>query len=311
MEPVKEPSQDQRNDPNLRAEIAFYDALINVDLEGAAYYDVRVGKQVDAFAWFTDLWRCAIEVKGGQHMVKDGAWYSRETDGNFIKLETSPPEQALAGALAVRDTIKGRLEGQNVWINVILVLPDMPAEDEDIREYANDRKVKVIWGLDRLEEQLLRIIDEQPDRNPPDQLDILAELAALNRSAPPQQWLTRRAARNGPLVPKEFPGLPMRSSEPASGARVGAPAPPTYSFEIHNNGTLNIYLADSELSPFRSDVPDSGITGSESPAMNEPGPSTATSVDDGGGIDAQPHLEPDPFGEPIVEDGFDDYDPFS
>ena len=118
MEPVKEPTQDQRDDPNLRAEIAFYDALTRLDLDGSVYYEVRVGKQVDAFAWFKDQWRGAFEVKGGQHLVKDRSWYLRETNGNFTKLDTSPPDQALAAAMAVRDTIKERLHGHQPWINV-------------------------------------------------------------------------------------------------------------------------------------------------------------------------------------------------
>lgn len=118
VEPVKEPTQDQRDDPNLRAEIAFYDALTRLDLDGSVYYEVRVGKQVDAFAWFKDQWRGAFEVKGGQHLVKDRSWYLRETNGNFTKLDTSPPDQALAAAMAVRDTIKERLHGHQPWINV-------------------------------------------------------------------------------------------------------------------------------------------------------------------------------------------------
>lgn len=74
MEPIKKPEEGQRADQSLRAEGAFYDALLSVDSEGRVYYDVRVGKQVDMFFWLTNQWRCAVEVKGGQHMVKHGIW---------------------------------------------------------------------------------------------------------------------------------------------------------------------------------------------------------------------------------------------
>ena len=310
MEPVKEPTQEQRKDNNLRAEIEFFDALTGLDLDGSVYYDVKVVKQVDAFAWFTDKWRCAIEVKGGQHMVKDGTWYLHETNGNLTKLETSPPDQALAAAMAVRTAVKHRLDGHEFWINVILVLTGMPVADNDIKRYANDRKVDVIWGLECLEEQLLGIINKNPDRNPPDALDILAESAALNRSNPPAEWVARRTAQSDLAVPSQSQGLPVQSGGSASRRGIDAAAGPTYSFEIHNDGTLNIYLCDSELSAFTSDGSGSENAGVEPPVTNIPNPSTVAD-DDGVGIDAPPHPVPDPFDGDLAGDGFDDSYPFS
>ena len=72
MKPIKEPTESQRAESVRKAEIAVFDALLADDLEGKVYYDVRVGKQIGMFAWMTGLWRCAIEVKGSQHMVKNG-----------------------------------------------------------------------------------------------------------------------------------------------------------------------------------------------------------------------------------------------
>lgn len=314
MEPVKEPTEEQRNDPSLRAEIAFYDALTAVNLDGSVYYDVRVGRQVDAFAWVRDRWRGAAEVKGGQHMVKDGNWYRRETNGNFTKLDTSPPDQAFAAALAVRDTLKRRLNGHKTWINVILALPNMPSEDPAIKEYAKDRNVNVIWGLENLQAQLLGIISAQTDWYPPDELDILAESAALDRKAPPEQWLNRKAAQDDAAASSQSHRLPAQSGGPASGPGVdpgvNAAVSPTYSFEIHNHGTLNIYLSDSQLSAFGSDQSGSASVAVESPAANIPS-SSAGAVDDGVEIDAPPDLGPDPIEGRRVGDLPDDYDPFS
>ena len=309
MEPVKVPAQHQRDDPNLRAEIAFYDALTGVGLDGSVYYDVRVGKQVDAFAWFRDRWRGAFEVKGGQHMVKDGTWYLRDANSNFTKLDTSPPDQALAAAMAVRDAIKERLHGHQPWINVVLVLPDMPAEHYDISQYAKDHRVGVIWGLENLETQLLAIISAQPDRNPPDESDIQAESAALNRSAPPQHWLARRAAQTDAAEPSQSQRSSVRSSGPTSSRGVDAAFGPTYSFEIHNNGTLNLYLCDCQLSAFKSAAfgpENAGVQPPDAHILNPP----ATVPDDGIAIDVLPDLEPDPFEERFVGDVPDDYDPF-
>ena len=310
MESVKEPTQDQRNDPNLRAEIAFYDALTGVNLDGSVYYDVRVGRQVDAFAWFIGKWRGAFEVKGGQHMAKDDSWYLRETNGNFIKLDTSPPDQALAAAMAVRDTIKERLHGHQPCINVVLVLPDMPAEDYDISQYAKDHRVGVIWGLENLETQLLGMISAQPDWTPPDELDIQAESAALNRSTPPQQWLARKAGQDDAAAPSQSQRLPVQSGGLAPSPGVNGAVSPTYSFEIHNHGSLNIYLSDSQLSTFSSDASGAGSAGVEPPAANIPC-SSADVIDVGIAIDAPPDLGPDQFEGRPVGDVTDDSDPFS
>ncbi len=310
MEPVKQPTQEQRDDPNLRAEIAFYDALTRVKLDGSVYYDVRVGRQVDAFAWFKDRWRGAFEVKGSQHMVKDDNWYLRDTNGNFSKLDTSPPDQALAAAMAVRDIIKDRLGEHKVWINVVLVLPDMPTEDEAISQYAKDHRVGVIWGLENLQAQLLGIISAQPDKDPPDELDILAESAALARKAPPEQWLNRKAMQKEAAASSQSHRLPAQSRGPASNPGVNAAVSPTYSFEIHNHGTLNIYLSDSQLSAFSSDPSGSESAGVEPPAAIIPS-SSADAVDDGVETGAPPELEADPFEVRPAGDLPDDYDPFS
>lgn len=310
MEPVKEPTQEQRNNPSLRAEIAFYDALTGVSLDGSVYYDVRVGKQVDAFAWFEDQWRGAIEVKGGQHMVRDGFWYCRETDGKYTKLETSPPDQAVAAAMAVRDTIKRRLHGHQPWINAVLVLPDMATKDSDISQYAKDHRVGVIWGLANLQTQLLGIIAAQHDWNPPDELDIQAESSALNRSTPPQQWLARKAAQDDAAAPSQSQGLPVQFNGPAPNRGVHAGGSPIYSFEIHNHGTLNLYLCDCQLSALKSDAFGPESASVQSPDAIVPNPPVAA-PHDGIAFDAPPDLEPDPFEGPLVGDVPDDYDPFS
>ena len=310
MEPVKEPTQEQRNNPSLRAEIAFYDALTGVSLDGNVYYDLRVGKQVDVFAWFKDQWRGAFEVKGGQHVVRDGFWHLRETDGNYTNLETSPPDQAVAAAMAVRDTIKRRLHGHQPWINAILVLPDMPAADAAISRYAKDRKVAVIWGLANLQTQLQGIIAAQHDRNPPDELDIQAESAALNGSTPPQKWSARKAAHDDAAAPSQSQGLPVQSSGPTPNRGVHAGGSPMYSFEIHNHGTLNLYLCDCPLSALKSDAFGLESASVQSPNAIVPNPPVAA-PDDGIAFDAPPDPVPDPFEGCPAGDLPDDYDPFS
>ena len=191
-----------------------------------------------------------------------------------------------------------------------MVLTDIPAEDYDISQYAKDHRVGVIWGLQNLHAQLLGIISAQPDWNPPDALDIPAESAALGRKAPPEQWLNRKAAQKDAAASSQSHRLPAQSGGPASSPGVNAAVSQTYSVEIHNHGTWNIYLGDSQLPAFSSDPSGSESTSVEPPAANIPN-SSADAVVDGVEIDAPPDLGLDPFEGRLVGDVSDDYDPFS
>ena len=305
MESMKEPDESQRADKALRAEIKFYDALIAAGQAGWVYYDVRVGRQIDSYFWILNQWRGAVEVKGDQHMVKDGIWYRRESDGEMTRLKNSPPDQAIAGAMAVRDAVRRRLEGHEFWINVILALPDMAVEDAEIEEFAGDRKVKVIWGTDNIEEQLLRIIADQPDRDPPDELDVLAELAALDRRAPPPEWQSRKASRGSSddFTPSTKPS--QFSGNPVSSAGKDAPVSAMYSFVINNRGTVNINVLDLGMLTAQTNGP-AGET-----ERGDAGPTVQPRPFADGDFAAPVTAEVDPFGPAVVDDGFDDADPFS
>lgn len=311
MESMKEPDESQRTDKALRAEIKFYDALLAAGLAGWVYYDVRVGKQVDMFAWITGWWRCAIEVKGGRHMVKEGIWYRREADGEMTRSKNSPPDQAIAGAMAIRDAMKARLKGHEFWINVILALPDMAVEDAEIAEFAGDRKVKVIWGTDNIEEQLLRIIADQPDRDPPDELDTLAESAALDRRAPPPEWQSRKASGRSTddFTPSTKPS--QFSGNPVSSAGKDAPVSAMYSFVINNRGTVNINVPDPGMLTAQTNGPAvEPERGDAGPAV-QPRPFADGVVGGNGDFDAPDTVEMDAFEPAVVDDDFDDADPFS
>ena len=67
MEPIKSPDEQQREDPDLRADLALYDALIASGLAGKVYFDLHVGHQVDVFAWIPGQGRLAFEAKGSLH----------------------------------------------------------------------------------------------------------------------------------------------------------------------------------------------------------------------------------------------------
>ena len=310
MKPIKEPTDSQRKERDREAEIAVFDALLATNLEGNLFYDVRAGKQIDMYLEIPGEWRGAVEVKGGHHMVKDGIFYRREADGNFTKLKNSPLDQAVAGAMAIRDALKARLGGPEWWINAVLVLPSMAVEDPEITKCAADSKVSVIWGVGNEEQQVLRFIQDKPDRNPPDELDMAAAAAALLQSKPPAEWLSRQASEKGSDDSTMSADLLALSSNPALPARADAPVSAMYSFVIYNYGTMHINVPDSETLAPHNDVsvlntgPDDAAPTAD-PVADVPG--VPGDCDD----DHPPVIGPDPFVEVVVDDGFDDADPFS
>ena len=311
MKPIKEPTESQRTEPGLKAEIGVYDALLAIDLEGNLLYDVRVGKQVDMYFEITHKWRGAVEVKGGHHMVKDGTFYRREADGSYTKLKNSPLEQAIAGAMAIRDAFKQRLGGHECWINAVLALPDMAVEDPEITKLAGDNKVSVVWGGSSVEAQWLRIIQDQPDWDPPDELDMEADAAALVRREPPAQWQSRKALGVNSGDSTISADLPALSSDPALPARADAPVSAMYSIVIHNYGTVHINVPDSETFTPHNDVPVLNTGPEDAAPTADPAAHVASVPGDGCEFGDPSVVEADPFGLEVDGNGFNDDDPFS
>ena len=309
MEPVKQPEQHHRNDRDRGAEIKFYEALIDTNLNGQVYYDVHVGKQVDLFAWVMNRGRCAIEVKGGRHWISDGKWHCKERDGNERELENSPPEGAMSRALAIRDAMRKRLDGHEPWITVLLALPDMAKEDAEIAKFASDHRVHVLWGLNDLEEQLRAVVSKYGDYEPFDELDVRAELAALNRELAPSEWLERKERPETADDSDPAPPQPDRQM-PAPALETDESSAARYSFVIHNEGTVIICgAADETLAALVQAL-------QRESENNDATPQVATGhlpVDPFDDLDDTSAEEPDPFGEAAVVVGFgdDDYDPFS
>ena len=309
MEPVKQPEQHHREDRDRGAEIKFYQALIDTNLNGQVFYDVHVGKQVDLFAWVMNRARCAIEVKGSRHWIQNGRWYCKERGGNEHAPRNSPPEDAFARAMAVRDAMRDRLDGHEPWITVLLALPDMAKEDAEIAKFASDHRVHVLWGLNDLEEQLRAVVSKYGEYEPFDELDVRAELAALNREPAPPEWLERKERREAaedrdPASPQPGRHLPAPALETdeSSAARC--------SFVIHNEGTVIICGAADETLAALVHALQSEPENKDATPQAATGDVPADPFDD---LDDPSPEEPDPFGEAAVVLGFDDddYDPFS
>ncbi len=231
MEPIREPDQQQREDPSLRADIALYDALIASDLPGKVYFDLHVRHQVDVFAWIPGKGRFAFEAKGSLHWMEDGQWRYLDSKHNTSELRSTPADQARSGALAASDALEDRLDGHKPWIHAVLVLTNVPDPDDDISRHAEDRHVHVIWGVGELKRQLQGIINMARDYHPPTELDIEAEAAAFDYRNPPSNWQSRAPAGR---VSRTTAGGPPSTKDAESVA--AAPC----SIVIHNHGTIII-----------------------------------------------------------------------
>ena len=136
MEPIREPDQQQREDPSLRADIALYDALVDSNLPGKVYFDLNVRHQVDVFAWIPGQGRFAFEAKGSLHWIEDGQWRYLDSKHNTSELRSTPADQARSGALAASDALEDRLDGHKPWIHAVLVLTNVNDPDDDISRHA-------------------------------------------------------------------------------------------------------------------------------------------------------------------------------
>lgn len=270
MEPIREPDQQQREDPSLRADIALYDALVDSNLPGKVYFDLNVRHQVDVFAWIPGKGRFAFEAKGSLHWMEDGQWRYLDSKHNTSELRSTPADQARSGALAASDALEDRLDGHKPWIHAVLVLTNVNDPDDDISRHAEDRHVHVIWGVGDLGRQLMGIINMARDYHPPTELDIEAEAAAFDYRNPPSNWQPRVPAGRGAETTAVRPP-PTKAAEPVAAAPC--------SIVIHNHGTIIIQQpsarTDRGLLPQRKGFDTAPETTYAATATPEPSPGAA------------------------------------
>ena len=166
--PEKFPDE-RRSDPKRRAEAAVFDALSAIRRNGYGIYEMRwrpEGRQVDYAVWLDGLGRFAIQVKGGLYRLDDrGNWYLRTYSGEW-KRKRSPAQEAVDGRLEMHDAISRAASFYN-FVGGVLIFPDM-GRDQDMERLAYNRDgVGIVWGLERLEQDLERIAELVGFRRPP------------------------------------------------------------------------------------------------------------------------------------------------
>lgn len=159
----------RREDLRRDAEARVYDALRALELNGRAIYELRFrrgGLQVDFALWVDGLGRFAIQVKGGEYLLdREGRWSLRAPDGGLAPVP-SPLDETVDGCIEVRQAIR-QATGYTHFLAGVLVFPDMGPSRDMERAAEVEEHVYIVWGVDRLQEELERIAELVKFRRPP------------------------------------------------------------------------------------------------------------------------------------------------
>ena len=173
-------SDERRNDPRRRAEMAVLDQLTASDYQGTAIYEWSAGhgaQEIDVPIWIRDMGRYALQVKGGTYIIRDYNWFLTLPDGTLEK-KPSPVFRTWDGAMTMRRAVEDVI-GFQVYIIPVLVLPDMDP-DPHVTALAAQKNVHVVWRGEDLMTRLAEIATREVVRHPPTQAHIENEVHAID-----------------------------------------------------------------------------------------------------------------------------------
>ena len=212
----------RRQDPRRRAEAVVYDQLARSGHPGQALYELKAtpeAPELDFAVWFEDLVRIGLQVKGGRYSVDAAVWTLQTARG--VEQVPCPLTQTWDAAIAVRDAVD-RVLGFKVFIIPVLLLSDTPPNPL-IKEWAGQRRVKVLFGADDLVGRLLGLAERTGIKHPPAADHILNEVDAVT---------------NGLVVPAGVGPTP----EPVPDAAQELMARPVV---IYHVDTVNMYVTQA------------------------------------------------------------------
>ena len=198
--------EDRRKDPKRAAEARVFDALQNLDLDGYGLYEFRHrrgGREVDFALWLDLQGRFAVQVKGGRYdMDETGRWYLIRPDGRRESV-ASPLSATADASMELRNAIRAATEFKNFVVGVLL-FPDMERNEEMERAALNHKHVHIIWGLDNLSRDLMRIASQEI-YYPPSPEFSRNEWEAVNRIQYRSLEGTREATRDDAAAEGDVP----------------------------------------------------------------------------------------------------------
>lgn len=199
----------RRHDPTRRAEMQVYDQLAGSGSPGVAIYEVKVNRvapEVDFVAWFQDVARFGIQVKGGRYAMEGSRWFLY-TNGEREAMQ-DPVKMTWDAAMRIRTALLTR-GNYKVYMIAVLVFPDMLAPDPEIDQWANNCRVNVVWGCADLVNRLMEIRDVEGIYSPPTARHIEAEVEVL---MPGLAEDLPGAAAEGPLMP-DLPAMGLTARQ--------------------------------------------------------------------------------------------------
>ncbi len=194
-------SDERRNDPRRRAEMAVLDQLTASHYQGTAIYEWSAGhgaQEIDAPIWVRDMGRYALQVEGGTYIIRDYNWFLRLPDGT-MEQRPSPVFQTWDGAMTMRRAVEDAI-GFQVYIIPVLVLPDMDP-DPHVTALAAQKNVHVVWRGEDLMTRLAEIATRDVVRHPPTQAHIENEVHAMMSGKPLAPATTVRREAPEPVAP--------------------------------------------------------------------------------------------------------------
>lgn len=187
--------EDRRKDPKRAAEARVFDALRNLNLDGYGLYEFRYrrgGRELDFASWLDLLGRFALQVKGGPYEMDEvGRWYLIRPDGRRESV-ASPLLATADASMELRNAIRAAT-GYKTFVVGVLLFPDMERNEEMERAALNHKHVHIIWGLDNLSRDLMRIASQEIFY-PPSHEFSRNEWEAVNRI----QYRSLEGTREGP-----------------------------------------------------------------------------------------------------------------
>ena len=221
-------------DPKRRAELLVYRELQKSDVPGVAIYEARPNyqcKELDYFVPLPGVGRYGIQVKGGGYRTEKGAWYLATPGGEERK--DSLLKQCWDSTMDLHNFLKERVKhGNTPFMVPVLIFPDME-EDDDIKAWAVQARVRVLFGVERLVERLVELAGTCNFFYPPTAEEIAEEVELV------------------------MPGLGAAPVE-APAAPVEAPAAMDFQARqviIQHASVVNVYTTGAGLEPSPQDSP--------------------------------------------------------
>ena len=174
---------DDSNNPLTLAEMAACQQFEQSQRAGAALFhpQVALGKPAPTcVAFLEEIGRFGITILEGRYTVEGDQWYRHEADGARTPIK-DPLERAWQAAKSVRAEFKRELDREFYTIAVAW-FPDME-EDEDIRDAAHGRSVRMLFGQGEVVQRLVSLPKDDELQPRLNSWFIKQEVAALSRSS--------------------------------------------------------------------------------------------------------------------------------